>query len=141
MLQDETRVLDTGLAAHALQVSLPALAIGRIGEHEVELAGREGVGGECGAELHVVRFDALTLQDEVGLADGVGLGVHLLAVEVDRYLLVSLAGQLLQRVFGDRQHPAGAAGAVVDQVGAGPDPISDWQEDETGHELAPRRAG
>ena len=43
VLHDEARVRDVGLAAHALQVALPALAVGRIREHEVELAGREGV--------------------------------------------------------------------------------------------------
>ena len=47
MLDHETRVLHLLLAAHACQVALPALAIGRIGEHEVELVGRERVVGEC----------------------------------------------------------------------------------------------
>ena len=43
VLDDEARVLDAVLAAHPLEVALPALAVGRIGEHEVELARREGV--------------------------------------------------------------------------------------------------
>ena len=71
----------------------------------------------------------------VGLADGVGLGVDLLAVQVNRYLFATLGGQLRQRLFRDRQHPARAAGAVVDQVGAGPDLVGHGQEDEAGHEL------
>ena len=41
VLDDEARVLDAVLAAHPLEVALPALAVGRIGEHEVELARRE----------------------------------------------------------------------------------------------------
>ena len=132
---DEARVPDARLAAHALQVALPGLAVGRIGEHEVELAGGEGVGGERGAVLHVVGFHALALEDEVGLADGVGFGVDLLAVEVDRNLLAVFGGELRQRLFGNCQHPAGAAGAVVDQVGAGPDRIGDRHEDQARHEL------
>jgi len=46
VLDDEARVVHVLLAAHAFQVGLPALAVGRIGEHEVELVGREGVVGE-----------------------------------------------------------------------------------------------
>ena len=74
-------------------------------------------------------------QDEVGFADCVGLRVHLLAVEVDRRLFAPFTGQLIQRLFCDRQHPAGPAGAVVDEVGAGPDLIGDRHEDEARHEL------
>ena len=44
-------------------------------------------------------------------------------------------GQLRQRLLGDRQHAAGAASAVVDQVGAGPDLIGNRQEYEAGHKL------
>jgi len=45
VLDDVARVLHLLLAAHALQVGLPALAIGRIGQHEVELVGGEAVSG------------------------------------------------------------------------------------------------
>ena len=85
------------LAAHALEVALPALAVGRIGEHEVELARREGVVGErrvLRAADDVVRRLALALEQQVGLADGVGLGVDLLAVEVRGDLLAVLRGEL-----------------------------------------------
>ena len=81
------------LAAHAFEVALPALAVGRIGEHEVELAGAEGVVGErrvLRAADDVVRRVALALEQQVGLADGVGLGVDLLAVEVRGDLLAVL---------------------------------------------------
>ena len=126
------------LAAHALQVALPALAVGRIGEHEVELAGREGVVGErrvLRAADDVVRRVALALEQQVGLADGVGLGVDLLAVEVGGDLLAVLRGELLQRLLGHGQHAAGAAGAVVEQVGARLDLVGDGQEDELRHQL------
>ena len=81
VLDEEARVAHVLLAAHALQVGLPALAVGRVGEHEVELAGREGVvceRGVLGAAHDVVGRLALPLQQQVGLADGVGLGVDLL---------------------------------------------------------------
>ena len=94
VLDDEARVLDPVLAAHALEVALPALAVGRIGEHEVELARREGVVRErrvLRAADDVVRRLALALEQQVGLADGVGLGVDLLAVEVGGDLLAVLA--------------------------------------------------
>ena len=74
-------------------------------------------------------------QDEVGFADCVGLRVHLLAVEVDRRLFAPFTGQLIQRLFCDRQHPTGTAGAVVDQIGAGLDIGGHRHEDEARHEL------
>jgi len=43
VLDDEARVPDARLPAHALEVVLPALAVGWVGEHEVELAAREGI--------------------------------------------------------------------------------------------------
>ena len=135
MLDDETRVQHAPLATHALQVGLPALAVWGVRKHEVELAAGEGVCGESGAKLHVVGFDALSLQYEVGLADGVGLWVYILAVQMDGDLLALLTGQLRQRLLCNGQHPASAAGAVVDQVGSGLDLLGNRQEDEAGHEL------
>ena len=121
--------------------ALPALAVGRIGEHEVKLPGWESVRGERGAILYVVRLAAFSFQDEVGLANGIGLRVDLLAVQIDGDLCAPLIGELGQSLFGDGQHPAGAAGAVIDQVGAGADLISDGQEDEASHELHRRPLG
>ena len=89
---------------------------------------REGVVGErrvLRAADDVVRRLAFALEQQVGLADGVGLGVDLLAVEVGGDLLAVLLGELLQRLLGDGQHAAGAAGAVVEQVGAGLDLVGD----------------
>ncbi len=48
MLDDETRILDPILAAHALEVALPAFAIRRIGKHEVKFHGGECIIGERG---------------------------------------------------------------------------------------------
>ena len=134
VLDHEAEIVDPALAAHALQIGLPALAVGRIGEHEVELAGGECVRGERGAVPDVGRFVALSLQDEIGLADGVGLRVDLLSVEVHRRFLAPFAGELHQSLLGHGKHPAGAAGAVVDQVGPGLDLIGDRHEYEMGHQ-------
>ena len=137
VLDDEARVAHVLLAAHALQVGLPALAVGRVGEHEVELAGREGVVGEgrvLGATHDVVGGLALSLQQQVGLADGVGLGVDLLPVEVRGDVLSVLGRELPQGLLGHGQHAAGAAGAVVEQIRAGLDLFGNGQEDELRHQ-------
>ena len=93
----EARVAHAVLAAHRFEVVLPALAVGRIGEHEVELLRREGVVRERGplrAADDVVGALAFAFEQHVGLADGVGLGVDLLAVEMRRDLLAVLRGEL-----------------------------------------------
>ena len=77
---------------------------------------------------------ALAFQQQVGLADGVGLGVDLLPVQVGGDLLAVLGGELPQSLLGHGQHAAGAAGAVVQQVGAGADPVGDRQEDQLRHQ-------
>jgi hypothetical protein len=114
----------------AFEVLLPALAVGGIGQHEVELLRREGVVGE-GAPFRaaddVVGVLALALEQHVGLADGVGLGVDFLAVQVGH--LAALDSRWLsdrEGFFGHGEHAAGAAGAVVEQVGAGFDAARRW---------------
>ncbi len=131
VLDEETRVPDAAFAAEPLQVALPALAVGRIGEHEVELVGREGVVRQrrmLRPADDVVRLLALALEQRVGLAHGVGLGVDLLAVEMDLHLLAMGLRQPLQGLLCDGEHAAGAAGPVVEQVGAGLDALGDGQD-------------
>ena len=84
---------------------------------------------------NVISRVAFSLEQQVGLANGVGLGVDLLAVEMGRHLLAALAGDLLQRLFGDRQHTAGTAGSIIEQVRAGLNLVGDRQKDELGHQL------
>ena len=74
------------------------------------------------------------LEQEVGLADGVGLGVDLLAEQVCGDLLAAFGGEFLQGLLGHGQHTAGAAGAVVEEVGAGLDLVGDGKEDELRHQ-------
>ena len=124
----EARVAHAVLAAHGFEVLLPALAVGRIGQHEVELHGGEGVVGEGGpfrAADDVVGVLALALEEHVGLADGVGLGIDFLAVEMGGDLLAARGGELEERFLADGQHAAGAQGAVVEQIGAGLDGVGD----------------
>ena len=49
--------------------------------------------------------------------------------------LLCLLRELLQGLLGDGEHSAGAAGAVVEQIGPGFDLVGDRQEDEIGHQL------
>jgi len=46
-----------------------------------------------------------------------------------------LLGQIVQCLLGHGEHAAGAAGAVVERIGAGLDPVGHRQEQQFGHEL------
>ena len=105
VLEDEARVAHILLATHPLKVALPALAVRRVGEHEVELAGWECIVSQRGVlwPAHdVVRSLALALQQKVGLADGVRLGVDLLAVEVRGYVFTVFGGEPPKAILGYR---------------------------------------
>ena len=109
----EAGVAHAVLAAHRLEVLLPALPLGRVGEHEVELLRREGVVGECGpfrAADDVVGALAFALEEHVGLADGVRFGVDLLAVQQAPDLLAALVANGTERLLGDGEHAARAGG-------------------------------
>ena len=86
MADNETRVVEFLLAAHALQIGLPTLAVGRVGDHEVEFAAPElvvGQGGFVCATDNVLGLRAFPLQEQVGLANSVGFVADLLAKQVD----------------------------------------------------------
>jgi hypothetical protein len=92
-------------------VHLPLLAVGRVGQEVVEAAVRVLVVGEGAAELDVLRVQAPgTGEEQVRLADGKGLRVHLLAEHVDLRQGVDLP----DAVPGDGEHPAGPGAGVVD---------------------------
>ncbi len=138
MADDEARVVEFLLAAHAREVGLPTLAVGRVGDHEVEFARTELVGGQGGfvrATDDVLGLRTCALQEQVGLADGVGFIVDLLAEQVDGHLLAVLLGQFVQGFLGHGEHTAGTAGAVVERIGAGLDPVGHRQKQQLGHEL------
>jgi hypothetical protein len=117
VLDDKAWISDSSFASHAFEVGLPALAVRRIGEHEVELTTSEGIVGEravFGSSDDVVGGVTVAFEEHVGFADGVGFVADLLAVKVGGDVFAAFFGDLLQGFFGDRQHAAGAAGAVVE---------------------------
>ena len=92
-------------------VGLPALAVGRIRQHEVEAGACELVGGESGAVADVL--GVVALDHHVRLADGIGLGIDLLAVEVDGGLGADGALGIDDEILGLGEHAAGTAGGIV----------------------------
>ena len=116
MRHDEAGVVEPGFAPHPFQIGFPAFAIGRIGEHEVELTVAELVSRQrrlvCSAH-NVLGLRPLPLQQEVGLAHGVGFIVDLLPKQVNRNLLAARLGQFQQCLLGHCQHAARSAGSIV----------------------------
>ena len=111
------------LGPHRVLVALPVLAVGRIGDHVVEAGSGVPVVRERAPEEDVVRVAAvLRLHEEVRLAEGEGLGVHLLAEQVGVSVRVDGVAQALavsylaegRVLLGDREHAARAAARVVD---------------------------
>ena len=109
---------DAVLAAHAFEIGLPALAVGRVREHEVELAGSESVLRQRGAVRHVLRFAAFTLEQQVGFGDGVGLRIDFLSVQVNGNFFAVLTGKACRRSSATVSMPAGSASAVIHEVRA-----------------------
>jgi hypothetical protein len=77
---------------------------------------------------------AVALKEEVGFADGVGLTVYFLAVKVGGHLFSLGTGNFLERLLSDGQHAAGAAGAIIEEVGPGFDLVGHGQKNEFCHE-------
>ena len=140
VLDDKPGVFDVFLrafAAHALQIGLPALSVRGIGEHEVEGVGTElivGQGRERGAADDIIGGVAIALEQEVGLANGVGLATDFLPVEVGGDLFAMFFGNLLEGFLGDGEHPARAAGAIIKQIGTRLDLVGHRKKHQAGHE-------
>jgi hypothetical protein len=94
-----------------------------------------GEGGPLGAADDVLGVFAFALEEHVGFADGVGLGVDLLAVEAGLDGFAAGGGELAKGLLGDGEHAAGAARAVIEEVGARFDFLCNRQEDQIRHEL------
>ncbi len=120
VLDDEARIFDVlvaTVAAHSVEVALPAFAVRRIGEHEVEgaranLVVRER--REGGTADDVIRRVTVAFEQQVSFADGVRFSVDFLAVKVRGDLLAVFASDPLERFLGDGQHAASAARTVVE---------------------------
>src|SRR5690606_12123023 len=102
----------TVLLLDYLLLILPFDAEGRVGEHVMEAFALEAVTCSTVAE-RITQDDAagvLVLEEHVGTADGPGLVVVLLAEE--REVGGAVLGE--DELLGLRQHPACAAGGIVD---------------------------
>ena len=100
----KARVLDAVLAAHTLQIALPALAVRRIRKHEIELARRKRIIRQCRMRRSsddVVRGLAFALQQQIGFADRVRFRIDILSIEVRRDFLTVLPRELLQGLLTD----------------------------------------
>ena len=97
-----------GLSLDRLAIFLPVDAIGRIADHVVEFAAPVGVIGEGVAEGDLVRI--MAGHQHVGTADREGFGVDFLAVEFG----TDLGIDVVQGLFGQGEHAAGAAGRIID---------------------------
>ena len=138
MGQFEALVAHSVFATHRLQVFLPAFSVGWIQEHEVEFTGGEGIVRECRpfrAANNMVGIFALTLQQYVCLADGVGLAIDLLPIQMGADFAAMRAGKMQQRFFRDSQHATRATNPVIEQIRTGLDGIRDRQEDEIRHQF------
>ena len=97
-----------GLFLDRVLILLPIHAVRRIGKHVVEFLVLVGVLGERVAEGDLLRVVAG--HEHVGLADPEGLAVQFLPEQLD----ADRGVEIFQRLFGQRQHAARAAGRIVD---------------------------
>ena len=122
-------------AGHALRVGLPALAVGRICQHEVERTRRMLIAGQRGAVGDVHGLLAVALEHHVCLGDGVGFGLDFLPEQVDGHLLAVLRGDPVQPILRHRQHTARAACTVITGIGGVLDLIRDGRKHKVSHQL------
>ena len=116
MTDFEAGITHVIFATHVIEILLPALAIRRIGEHEIELMGRESImrkGRILGPADNMFGILPFTLKQHISLADGEGLRVYLLAVQVGANLVALSICELLQRLLRHGKHAASAAGPVI----------------------------
>ena len=97
MIDLEAGVAHAILAPHIFQVFFPALTVGGIGKHKIELFGGESImsqGGPLGSTDYVIGVLPFTLHQHIGLADRVCLRVYLLSEQVGLDLLTLGSSQL-----------------------------------------------
>jgi hypothetical protein len=109
-------VAELGFGCDGGAVGLPFVAVGWIGELEIEGGFAELVAGEGGAELDriAIRFGGIE-QEQVGLADGPGARVDFLTEGMD----AGLRRELADFLSGDGDDAASAARGVCDGAGGG----------------------
>ena len=94
-----------------------------------------GQGRPLGTANDMVGGLTLALHQHVGLADGVGLGINLLAEQIGLDLFTMRCGQPKQRLFRKCQHAPGPGSAVIKLIGTGLYPVCDGEKDQVGHQL------
>src|SRR5687767_6669419 len=109
------------LGAHCVLVTLPILAVGRIGDEIVEAQAGVTIVRERAAEGDVVRVAALRfLHEEIGLRDCPGLRVHLLTKKMNLSVLVDRGANETSVLpepdsdvlFGDNKHATRPAAGI-----------------------------
>ena len=111
------------LAAHGVLVALPVLAVGRIRDQIIEVVTGLAVFRERAPEEDVLRVTTVfRLHEQIRLADSEGLGIYLLAEQMNigigvhglgaEFAVACLAGGDV--LLGDGEHAAGAAARVAD---------------------------
>ena len=93
------------------------------------------VGGERGAEGDMQRLLAVALEHHVRLGDGVGLGVDLLAEQMDGHLFAGLRGDGVQAVLCHREHSTRSTGSVIARVRGVLDLVGDGRKHQVCHQL------
>ena len=128
----KARIYDLLTLLDVLEFTAPAFAVGRIRQHEIEAQPRELIDGQRRADLDVLRVVAL--DHHVRLTDGIGLVVDLLAVQIDIAPGRNRPLGILDVVLRLGQHPAAAAGRVVDGHHRR-QPVADRVEDQMRHQM------
>jgi len=90
--------------------------------------------GECGAALDVGGLFAFALEQQIGGANRSSFVVDFLAEQVNGHFFAVLRGEYFQGFFGDRQHAAGAACAVIKCIGRGLDFVYRRKKQQFCHE-------
>ena len=109
----KARINDLLTLLDVLDLATPALAVGRVGEHEIKAFGGKLIAGERGANADVL--GVVTLDHHVRFTDRVGLVVDLLAVEIDVAAGLDQAFWILDIVLRFGQHAARPAGRIINR--------------------------
>ena len=122
-------------AGHFLRIGFPTLTVGRIGQHEIELASGVAVKGKGRAVADMLRLCAVALEEQICLGDGIGFRVHFLPEKVDRHIFATFIGKIYQPVLCHGKHSACAAGSVIARISGIGNLIRHGEKDKVGHEF------
>ena len=121
--------------APRLQIGLPRRSERRIGKHEVKGLSGKPVVGDRRSEENIVGLVAFAFDQHIALCDRIRFVGVLLTVQMDGNALPVLFRDFVDPAFGDREHAAGSAGAVINAIGRALNLILDRNERKIGHKL------